>query len=79
MSSLESRLSGIERRLNTAPCHTCYGAAYAVVFVPQGADEKNSEYCPTHCRECGIPLRVINRIIGISEAEMFPEPAERRG
>ncbi len=32
-------------------CQTCYGAAYALVFVPEGEDPVAPEYTPTHCRE----------------------------
>jgi hypothetical protein len=41
------------------------------VLVPEGEDEHAPEWNPTHCRECGIPLRVLRKIIGISDAEMF--------
>ncbi len=52
-------------------CGSCYGHAYALVFVPDGVDESASEWNPTHCRECGIPLRTVRRILGISEEEMY--------
>ena len=67
---LEGRISRLEDRLGTRQCTTCYGAAYAIVFVPDGADENAPEYFPTHCKGCGIPLRAVQRIIGMSEDEV---------
>lgn len=52
-------------------CRTCYGHANALVFVPDGVDESAPEWNPTHCRECGVLLRTVRRIIGISREEMY--------
>lgn len=76
---LEGRITHLESRIRNRACTTCYGAAYAHVFVPQGEDPDAPEYNPTHCTECGMPLRTISQIIGIAEWEMFPESAESAG
>jgi hypothetical protein len=69
--------AGRLRKLETlwqAPrtCQTCYGARYALIFVPEGEDHAAPEYTPTHCPGCGLPLVATQQIIGISEEEMFP-------
>jgi hypothetical protein len=69
-NNIDRRLPDIEARL-TPVCRSCWGAAYAIVIVPEGADEESPEYCPTHCRECGIPLRCVQKIIGPSDAEVY--------
>lgn len=78
-SNLEGRLRRIESRVMTRTCHTCWGSATAVVFVPDGADEEAPEYQPTHCKECGRALQHVTRIIGISEDEMYGEGAMLEG
>jgi hypothetical protein len=52
-------------------CRTCYGHAFAIVIVPEGEDPTAPEWNPTHCRECGTPLRMHQKIIGNSDAEMY--------
>lgn len=66
----DRRLTALER-VAKPPCRTCYGYAFAIVFVPDGDDETAPEWNPTQCRECGIPLRTVQKIIGISEEEMY--------
>jgi hypothetical protein len=69
------RLDDIAKRIQPT-CKTCYGFAFAIVFVPQGEDEHAADWRPTHCRECGIQLRHVRQIVGISEAEMFGDDVQ---
>lgn len=67
------RIDRLEARIQNLRCMTCYGHAFAIVFVPNEGDEDKPEWNPTHCSECGIPLRTVRKIIGISREEMYPE------
>lgn len=69
-TSMNGRITRLEDRLTSRTCGTCHGGAFAIVYVPDGADENAPEYCPSQCRECGIPLRHVQRIIGMTEDEV---------
>lgn len=80
-SDFYKRLVRLEDWL-TPSCRVCYGAGSIIVMVPQGADEMDPQWSPSHCRGCGAPLRFVQQIIGISEEEMetgIALPAEDAG
>jgi hypothetical protein len=71
MSTDHNRRLDNVAKLIQPKCRTCWGAASLIVYVPLGEDETAPEWNPTTCRECGIPLRAVRKIIGISEDELL--------
>lgn len=65
---MNARIVRLEDRI-TPTCRTCYGYAYALVFVPREGQEADPEYRPIHCPECGVPLQNVTQIIGIDDQE----------
>jgi hypothetical protein len=73
---LSARIARLEDWIGNRTCTSCYGAAYATVFIPEGEDEDDPEYNPTECPECGRSLQVVTHIVGVSEAEFLGDQPE---
>jgi len=74
MNPYRKRLTELETTLRTVTartsCATCHGSGRFVLAVPDDAAANSPASLPESCPECGVPVRNVLRIIGMTQEEI---------
>ncbi len=73
MNTHGNRIADLETRLLTVQgrsCGTCDGSGRFVLAIPDDADPDDPAYLPETCPECGVPVRNVLRIIGLTQEQI---------
>ncbi len=73
MNPYERRLRELEAeilKVEPRSCGTCRGSGRFVLAVPDDAAPDDPAYLPETCPECGVPVRAVLRIIGMTQEQI---------